>query len=79
MPRKKYEEGQMLNSAAKFWHNSIIASVPQCLRAAKFTNEESGDRALQMKLQKYVSLFCSQTKISSLKDLFTTNLDGHFT
>ena len=52
MPRKKYEEGQMLNSAAKFWHNSISASVPQCLRAAKFTNEESGDRALQMKLRR---------------------------
>ena len=41
----------MLDSAAKFWHDSISASVPQCLRAAKFTNEESGDRALQMKLR----------------------------
>ena len=42
----------MLNSAAKFWHDSISASVPQCLRAAKFTNKELGDRALQMKLRR---------------------------
>ena len=47
MPRKKSEKGWMLKNAAKFWHDSISASVPHCLRAAKFTNQEAVDRALQ--------------------------------
>ena len=52
MPRSKSVEGQMLKNAAKLWHDSISASVPQCLRGAKFTVKESADRALQMKLRR---------------------------
>jgi hypothetical protein len=35
MSKLKYVKGQILKKAAKFWHDSVITSVPKCLCAVK--------------------------------------------